>query len=257
MTDPVEDARSRFPAGMAQPEHGFRFAVDSLLLAGFAPRADRVLDLGTGCGVIGLGYLLLHEAGPTVLGVDSNARMISCARLNAKRLGLSPSFQPLLADVVEIRRDQDLQPESFDLVLLNPPFRIPGSGRLSVNPLKRAARFEELAGARGVSGRSRLWTQEPRIPLPGLSGRAAGRAPRVIAGGEARAQADGTGPRTCRGTGQDRHGGGEEERTSRAAGRPAPGVVQQRRWKRADRSRSLALSPAAQRNGGRWIISSL
>jgi tRNA1Val (adenine37-N6)-methyltransferase len=146
MTDSVGDARSRFPAGMAQPEHGFRFAVDSLLLAGFAPRADRVLDLGTGCGVIGLGYLLLHGAGPTVLGVDSNARMISCARLNAKRLGLSPSFQPLLADVVEIRRDQDLQPESFDLVLLNPPFRIPGSGRLSVNPLKRAARFEELAG---------------------------------------------------------------------------------------------------------------
>jgi tRNA1Val (adenine37-N6)-methyltransferase len=146
MTDPVADARQRFPSGMIQPDGGFRFAVDSLLLASFAPPASRVMDLGSGCGVIGLSYLLGH-AGPTsVLGVDASELMTSCARANAGLLGLTAAFKPLLADVLMFHEHRDIKPESFDLVLLNPPFRAPGSGRLSSSPAKRSARFEDAAG---------------------------------------------------------------------------------------------------------------
>ena len=44
-----------------QPEHGYRFSVDAVLAAHFAGPAatDRVLDLGCGCGVIGL--ILAHR----------------------------------------------------------------------------------------------------------------------------------------------------------------------------------------------------
>ncbi|MDY0305603.1 MAG: hypothetical protein RBR18_04125 [Desulfovibrionaceae bacterium] len=55
--------RSAFPRGLSQSNTGHRFSVDSLLLASFARirRKDRRgLDLGTGCGVVGLALLLLH-----------------------------------------------------------------------------------------------------------------------------------------------------------------------------------------------------
>jgi tRNA1Val (adenine37-N6)-methyltransferase len=146
MTDHVNAARTRFPSGLVQPENGFRFAVDSLLLACFAPPTFRVMDLGTGCGVIGLAYLLRHGGQADVLGVDESEQMISCARANAGLLGLMDAFHPLQADVLSFRQTNGIQAGSFDLVLLNPPFRDPGSGRVSRHLEKRAARFEGRAG---------------------------------------------------------------------------------------------------------------
>ena len=42
-----------------QPEKGYHFSADSLLLAEFVASdgADRVLDLGAGCGIVGLAAL--------------------------------------------------------------------------------------------------------------------------------------------------------------------------------------------------------
>jgi tRNA1Val (adenine37-N6)-methyltransferase len=131
---------------MAQPRDGFRFSADSLLLACFAPRAKRVLDIGTGCGVVGLAYLLRHEGLAKVVGVDSSERMISCAARNAARLGFDEAFLPLSSDVTVCRTEQAIKPETFDLVLMNPPYRKPGTGRLCADEQKRAARFETLAG---------------------------------------------------------------------------------------------------------------
>jgi tRNA1Val (adenine37-N6)-methyltransferase len=145
MTNQVDAARARFPSGLVQPENGFRFAVDSLLLACFAPSSSRVMDLGTGCGVIGLAYLLRHRGQANVLGVDESGQMISCARANAGVLGLTDAFHPVQADVLSFRQAHEIQAGSFDLVLLNPPFREPCSGRVSRDPEKRAARFEGRA----------------------------------------------------------------------------------------------------------------
>jgi tRNA1Val (adenine37-N6)-methyltransferase len=131
---------------MDQPRNGFRFSADSLLLACFAPRADRVLDIGTGCGVVGLAYLLRHEGQARVVGLDSNERMISCATRNAVRLGFEETFKPLHFDITDCRTARAIKPETFDLVLMNPPYREPGTGRLCADEQKRAARFETLAG---------------------------------------------------------------------------------------------------------------
>lgn len=141
----AESARERFPRGLSQPGSGFRFSMDALLLAAFAGRGrvrGRVLDLGTGCGVVGLGLALDHPDF-FCLGLDADAAMLGHARENARRLGLAERFAPFCADV----RDQAcLAPESMDLVLCNPPYREPGSGRTCPDEGRTTARFESRAG---------------------------------------------------------------------------------------------------------------
>jgi len=145
MTVPaVEQAREAFPRGLSQPGTGFRFSMDALLLAAFAGRErvrGRVLDLGTGCGVVGLGLALDH---PDFfgLGLDVNPDMLAHARENARRLGVGERFSFVRADV---REPGGLAPESADLVLCNPPYRAPSRGRVCPDDGKTLARFE--AGA--------------------------------------------------------------------------------------------------------------
>jgi len=144
-TTATATARQAFPRGLIQPEDGFRFGADALLLAAFAaPLAgNRVLDLGTGCGPAGLGLLLARDDQDSrVTGLDKDPAMVAAASENARRLGLADRFTACLGDVRAIREDARLAPESFDLVLANPPFRHPGSGRRPETPERDAARFE-------------------------------------------------------------------------------------------------------------------
>lgn len=138
-------ARERFPRGLSQPSRGFRFSLDALLLAAFAGRErvrGRALDLGAGCGVVGLGLALDH---PEFFGVglDADPAMLAHARENACRLGLDGRFAFLAADV---RRAGCVAPESMDLVLCNPPYRDPDSGRGCSDGSRHTARFETGAG---------------------------------------------------------------------------------------------------------------
>ena len=141
----VDQARRNFPRGLSQPESGFRFSMDALLLAAFAGREQvrgRVLDLGTGCGVVGLGLALDH---PDFFGIglDLNPDMLRHARENVCRLGFEERFALLRADACG---PWGFAPESMDLVLSNPPYRDPGRGRTCPDEAKALARFEQRAG---------------------------------------------------------------------------------------------------------------
>ncbi len=119
--------------------------MDALLLAAFAGREQvrgRVLDLGTGCGVVGLGLALDH---PDFFGIglDLNPDMLRHARENARRLGCAERFALLRADACA---PWGLAPESMDLVLCNPPYRDPGRGRICPDEARTLARFERRAG---------------------------------------------------------------------------------------------------------------
>ena len=117
--------------------------MDALLLACFAPPGPpRAVDLGCGCGPIGLAWLLKRNAWSQagVLGLDLNPAMIQSAQINGRMLGLHDSFDARLADIRDLG---ELDPESADLVLANPPYRRPGSGRANPSQAKRSARFEE------------------------------------------------------------------------------------------------------------------
>lgn len=140
----VDQARADFPRGLSQPDTGFRFSMDALLLAGFAGRAGqgRVVDLGTGCGVVGLALALNHPDF-FVTGLDLDPAMLGHARINAARLGLAGRFGLVRSDV---RRPGGLLPESMDLVVANPPYRDMGTGRVCPDKHKTTARFEDQAG---------------------------------------------------------------------------------------------------------------
>ncbi|MHC1788704.1 tRNA1(Val) (adenine(37)-N6)-methyltransferase [Solidesulfovibrio sp.] len=143
--DTSQAARAAFPRGLVQPEGGFRFGSDALLLAAFAAGlpGTRAADLGTGCGAAGLGWLLAAtDETATVTGLDLEPAMIQAAGHNAAALGLAERFAARVVDVRRIREDAGPGPESCDLVLCNPPYRDPASGRRPPGPARDAARFE-------------------------------------------------------------------------------------------------------------------
>ena len=73
---------------------------------------DRLIyDLGCGTGILGIGAKLLGAK--TVIGIDSDERMIEVAEANGKRLGVHVEFRSCDVREVEGRGDT---------VVMNPPF---------------------------------------------------------------------------------------------------------------------------------------
>lgn len=147
MTMSFEQARNFFPRGLVQPRQGFRFSVDALLASCFAriKAHDRVLDLGTGCGVIGLGILLRHgPADVGVVGLDKDPDMIASARANVAALGLGEHMDMVMGDVGVASRF--LRPEWADVVMCNPPYRVLGRGKTCPRDSRTHARFQVSAG---------------------------------------------------------------------------------------------------------------
>ncbi len=79
---------------------------------------DRVLDMGTGCGVNGI---LAARAGAEVLALDINPEAVRAARENARRNGVAGRFEARFSDVFDAVHPASDGP--FDVVVFDPPFR--------------------------------------------------------------------------------------------------------------------------------------
>ncbi|WP_305043173.1 tRNA1(Val) (adenine(37)-N6)-methyltransferase [Geoalkalibacter sp.] len=142
-----------------QAKNGYRFSLDPVLLCAFARvgKGERVADLGTGSGVMPL-ILARRSEAEEIVGVEVRADMAARARRSVALNGLEGRIRILEADVREIARS--LAPQSFAVVLSNPPFRAPGSGRLA--PVgERAAARHELAGGLDDFLRAAAWLLGP------------------------------------------------------------------------------------------------
>jgi tRNA1Val (adenine37-N6)-methyltransferase len=151
---------------VCQETKGYRFSLDAVLLAGLTriKREDRIIEFGTGCGVIPL--VLAHRKITTerIIGIEIQPELAGLAQRNVKDNGLG--------DHIEIR-EMDLRhvsscfsPESFNLVLANPPYRKAGSGRVNPNSQKAVARHELTATLPDVFGSARyLLPQGGRMAL--------------------------------------------------------------------------------------------
>lgn len=127
---------------LLQDTREFCFGMDAVLLARFAHfrHGARVLDLGTGTGVI---PLLLADEAHSVLAIEQNPRMVQLARRNVRLNGLAEQIQVLEGDVKNFRQ---LYPaESFDVTLMNPPYYPLGNGKQSLQTGKAQARHEITA----------------------------------------------------------------------------------------------------------------
>lgn len=145
----VKTSHDRLRSGdllLNQPESGYRFSVDALILAHFAAGLDcvaTIADLGTGCGVVGL-MLCRSYPDARVTAFEANAALASCATQNASQNGLDSRFQVVESDI--LLHKSACPVSSFDLVVSNPPFRTAGSGKISPHSGRDTARHESTAG---------------------------------------------------------------------------------------------------------------
>lgn len=126
-----------------QLERGHRFSTDDLLVAwhgtSWCPRAERVLDLGSGIGTVAM-VAAWRLPGSKFVTVEAQEESIGLAWRSVAWNGLTDRFELRHGDF----RDPGVLQEGdvFDLVLGSPPYFPPGSGLEGDHPQKIACRFE-------------------------------------------------------------------------------------------------------------------
>lgn len=121
-----------------QPKKGYRFAVDSPLLAAYLPRSTKpALEVGCGVGVISL-LALKRKKFPTVTGIEIQEPLFRLAVENAAANGMAARFHVVVGDFNRIYAGI----ANVQTIFCNPPFFKVHQGHVSSDPSIRLARFE-------------------------------------------------------------------------------------------------------------------
>jgi len=121
--------------------------------------APRVVDLGTGSGIVAISLALEHSEA-TVSAVDLSKDAISVARNNAGRLGARLDFYQ--GDWFAPLADQ-----RFDLIVSNPPYVAHGDPHLALNGLPFEPQMALTDGADGLDCIRRIVADAPAHLNPG------------------------------------------------------------------------------------------
>lgn len=124
-----------------QDPAGYRFSIDAILLASHArPRVkERVLDLGTGCGIIPL-ILAYRYPHITAFGIEIQKELAQMAISNVNANHLQDQITVLCLDMRGLKPDDIGGP--VDLVVCNPPYHKAKSGRINPDRQRAIARHE-------------------------------------------------------------------------------------------------------------------
>jgi tRNA1Val (adenine37-N6)-methyltransferase len=127
--------------GFIQPKHGYRFSVDAILLADFitVKPDDRLIDLGTGTGIIPLLITVLTPA-CKIVGIELQERLARLARENVALNALNDRIHIIHGDLKQISRW--FRAGEFDVLCSNPPYRKVGTGRMNPETEQAIARHE-------------------------------------------------------------------------------------------------------------------
>lgn len=119
----------------------FCFGIDAVLLADFAKakKDDRVLDIGTGTGIIPILMFARYE-NKSYTGIDIQANMIEMADRSIRLNQIEDNIQMEHLDVKDIRKKY--KAGSFDIVTSNPPYMKGQAGLVNENESKTIARHE-------------------------------------------------------------------------------------------------------------------
>jgi tRNA1Val (adenine37-N6)-methyltransferase len=123
-----------------QDREDFCFSLDAVLLANFVTvkKGERVIDLGTGSGVIPL--LLSAKTGASyIAGVEIQERVAERARRSVRYNGLEERVKILTMDLKDAPQ---LLENDFDVVVTNPPYMEVGRGFINPQESKAISKHE-------------------------------------------------------------------------------------------------------------------
>lgn len=130
----------------------------------FAPRARRVLDLGTGSGAL-LITTLLEFKGATGIGIDASVGALEVARANAQALGLIGAQARFL--------ERDWHKEGwaddlgqFELIICNPPY-VESGAKLDPDVQEHEPHAALFAGEEGLDDYRVIIPQLGKLLSPG------------------------------------------------------------------------------------------
>jgi tRNA1(Val) A37 N6-methylase TrmN6 len=146
-----------------QPAHGYRAAIDPVLLAAVVTVAEggQVLDLGCGVGAAAL-CLLARLAAVRVTGLELQPELAALARCNAALNGVADRFEVVEGSVLA----PPLAPGGFDVVMTNPPYLEATRAKSPPHAGKAAANVEGEAGlAEWIGAAVRLLAPKGRLAV--------------------------------------------------------------------------------------------
>ncbi len=128
----------------------FPLSTDSMALGHFVrlPKNARVLDLGSGCGTLGL-LLCSKDPGCHVTGIELTEPAHAMAVENIRRNGLAARMESICGDLRSV--SERFSPGQFDLCISNPPYfsRGPASRKTPLARREDACTPDDLMKAAG------------------------------------------------------------------------------------------------------------
>lgn len=140
----TEDALMGGRVRLLQPKHGYRVAIDAVLLAAAvdARPGDKILDLGAGVASVGL-CLAARVPDCRIVGIELQDALVALAERNAALNRLSDRVRTLGHDLARpLPGDLGL----FEHVAANPPYLPAAVADPSPDPIKALATVESSAG---------------------------------------------------------------------------------------------------------------
>lgn len=126
-----------------QKTDGFCFGMDAVLLSGFAAvkPGERILDLGTGTGIIPI-LLSAKTEGEHFTGLEIQEEIAGMAKRSVSMNGLEKKIEIVNGDIKEASRI--FGAASFDVVTTNPPYMNDAHGLKNPTEVKAISRHEVL-----------------------------------------------------------------------------------------------------------------
>lgn len=131
----------------------FCFGMDAVLLSGFvrAKEGERILDLGTGTGIIPI-LLEAKTKAAHLTGLEIQAESADMAQRSVMLNGLEDKITIIEGDIKEA--DKLFEAASFDIVTCNPPYMIGQHGLQNPDAPKAIARHEILCTLDDVAAKA-------------------------------------------------------------------------------------------------------
>ena len=138
-----------------QKRNGFKFGVDAVLLSDFAKikNKDKIVDLCTGTGIIP--FLLIGKYNPSeIVGVEIQQEMVDISNRSAE---LNDVCEKIRFVNIDLKNQNDIKALGrFDVVTVNPPYKLNNSGIINPSDNIAIARHEIACNIDDVINATRI-----------------------------------------------------------------------------------------------------